>query len=385
MELRPHQKLAVGKMRNGSILTGRPGSGKSFVSVDYYINNEAPKDIYVITTAKKRDSLDWEKEFAAYGVGKAKDATVAGILTVDSWNNIGKYTEVKDGFFILDEQRLVGSGKWSKSFIKIAKHNRWVMLSATPGDTWLDYVPVFIAHGFYKNRTAFKQEHVVYAYGTRFPKVDHYTGVGRLVRHRNDILVEMPYDSHTVRITKNVPVEYDQEEFDKVLKRRWHVYEERPIKNIPEMFYVLRKVINSDQSRFLAVRKLMKKHKKIIIFYNFDYELDILRELAEDAPLAEWNGHKHQPIPAKSEWVYLVQYVSGSEGWNCTATDAMIFYSLTYSYKNFFQAFGRIDRMNTPFTELYYYVLQSNSVMDKAVRKALTSKKSFNEADFMRS
>ena len=383
MELYPHQKIAVEKLKNGSILWGGVGTGKSMAAVAYYMKAEKPKDIYVITTAKKRDSLDWEKEFVAYGIGKAKDATVAGVLTVDSWNNIGKYTEVKDGFFILDEQRLVGSGAWANAFIKIAKHNRWIMLSATPGDTWLDYIPVFVANGFYKNRTAFKREHVIYNNYSKFPKVDRYTNVGRLVRLRNDILVEMPYLKHTTRHSKIIPVDYDKEIFDRVLKKRWHVFEERPIKNVPELFYTIRKVVNSDPSRFLAIRRLMENHPKLIVFYNFDYELDILRELAEDAPLAEWNGHKHEALPSGDKWVYLVQYVAGSEGWNCTATDAMVFYSLTYSYKNFHQAQGRIDRLNTGYNDLYYYTLKSKSVIDQAVGKSLASKKSFNESDFV--
>ena len=383
MELYPHQVKAVEKLRNGSILWGGVGTGKSLAAVAYYMKAEQPKDVYVITTAKKRDSLDWEKEFVAYGVGKAKDATVAGVLTVDSWNNIGKYTHVKESFFIFDEQRLVGSGEWSKSFIKIAKYNRWIMLSATPGDTWIDYIPVFVANGFYKNRTQFKREHVVYNNYSKFPKVDRYTNVGRLVRLRNDILVEMPYLPHTVRHTEIVKVEYDEDAFKRVLKGRWHVFEERPIKNVAELFYVLRKVVNGDSSRFLAVRKLMVKHPKLIVFYNFDYELDILRNLAEDAPLAEWNGHKHEELPPGDKWVYLVQYVAGSEGWNCVETDAMVFYSLTYSYKNFHQAHGRIDRLNTEFKDLYYYTLKSKAVIDVAVGKSLASKKSFNESNFI--
>ena len=382
MELYPHQIKAVNELHNGSILWGGVGSGKSKAAVAYYMKAEAPKDVYVITTAKKRDSLDWDGEFIHFGVGKAKNATVAGVLTVDSWNNINKYMEVKDAFFILDEQRLVGAGAWTKAFQKIAKYNRWILLTATPGDTWLDYIPVFVANGFYKNRTEFKRQHVIYKPYSKFPKVDRYVGTGRLVRLRNDILVEMPYASHTVRNLKNVLVEYDQEKLNQVLKRRWHVYKERPIKDVAEMFIVMRKVVNSDDSRFLAVRKLMKKHPKLIVFYNFDYELEILRELSEDIDIAEWNGHNHQQIPVGDRWVYLVQYVAGAEGWNCTATDAMCFYSMTYSYKLWHQAHGRIDRLNTPYTDLYYYTLKSNSMIDKAISKSLAGKKSFNVARF---
>lgn len=389
-ELYPHQRKAVNQMANGKILWGGVGTGKSITAAVYYIEREAPKDVYVITTAKKRDELDWDKEFIQFGVGKSEDATVAGVLTVDSWNNIGKYEAVQDAFFIFDEQRLVGSGAWTKSFLRLAKNNRWILLSATPGDTWLDYIPVFIANGFYKNRTEFKREHVVYNTYARFPKVDRYIGVSKLVRLRDELLVEMPYERHTTRHFHEVDVDYDPELFQKVVKKRWHVYEERPLKDIAELFIVMRKVVNSHSSRLEAVETLLRTHPKVIVFYNFNYELEILRSISEKSTtptdqfsIAEWNGHKHEPIPDTDRWVYLVQYTAGAEGWNCIETDSMIFYSLPYSYRNFSQAQGRIDRLNTPFDDLHYYVLRSKSLIDLAIGKALARKKTFNERQFV--
>lgn len=383
VKLRPHQKQAVEELSNGKILRGGTGSGKSITAASYYISNEAPRDVYVITTARKRDSHDWEGEFAKFAVGKTKDSTVAGVLTVDSWNNIGKYKEVKDAFFIFDEQRLVGSGAWVKAFLVIAKANRWIMLTATPGDNWLDYVPVFIANGWYRNRTEFIRRHVVYNNFAKFPKVDRYVETDRLKKLRRLVLVDMPFEKHTVRHVRNIIVEHDRKLFRRVLKDRWNIYEDRPIKDVAELFRVMRKLVNSDVDRLGAVLQLFEKHKKLIIFYNFDYELEILRTLKDilKVPMAEWNGHKHEEIPDHDTWIYLVQYAAGSEAWNCTTTDSMIFWSLTYSYKQFEQSQGRIDRLNTEFTDLYYYILRSNSEIDFMIWKALASKKSFNESE----
>lgn len=383
VKLYPHQKKAVRQLKNGSILWGGVGSGKSITAIAYYIENEAPKDIYVITTAKKRDALDWEKEAIKYGVGTRRDATVAGVLKVDSWNNITKYKEVTDGFFVFDEQRLVGSGTWTKSFIQIAKKNHWILLSATPGDTWLDYIPVFVANGFYKNRTEFKREHVVYSNYTKFPKVERYLGTGKLLRLRDQILVEMPYVKHTTRNVEHIEVDHDDEKMEKATKHRWHIWEDRPIRDVAELFHVMRKIVNTDESRLNALRVLLKEHPKIIVFYNFDYELEILRTLSDEFVVAEWNGHKHEPIPDTDSWVYLVQYMAGSEGWNCTDTNVMVFYSLTYSYKMFHQAHGRIDRLNTSFYELKYYIFLSKSIIDNAIWRSLKQKKNFNESNFM--
>lgn len=383
VKLYPHQKKAVRQLKNGSILWGGVGSGKSITAIAYYIENEAPKDIYVITTAKKRDALDWEQEAIKYGIGTQKEATVAGVLKVDSWNNITKYKEVENAFFIFDEQRLVGSGTWARSFIQIARKNRWILLSATPGDTWLDYIPVFVANGFYANRTAFKREHVVYSNYTKFPKVDRYLGTGKLIRLRDQILVEMPYVKHTTRNVEHIEVDHDDEKMEKATKHRWHIWEDRPIRDVAELFHVMRKIVNTDESRLNTLKTLLREHQKIIVFYNFDYELDILRTLGDEFVVAEWNGHKHEPIPDTDSWVYLVQYMAGSEGWNCTDTNVMVFYSLTYSYKMFHQAHGRIDRLNTSFYELKYYIFLSKSIIDNAIWRSLKQKKNFNESNFM--
>lgn len=402
VELRKHQLTALEKMHNGSILKGGVGTGKSITAAAYFytkvcggdlrINGfgglggmEKPRDVYVITTGKKRDSLDWEKEFAAFGISTKWDTSVHGVqLTVDSWNNIQKYEEVENAFFIFDEQRLVGSGAWVKAFYKIAAQNEWVMLSATPGDNWIDYIPLFVAHGYYKNRTEFIRTHVVYKNFSKFPQVSHFVETGRLEQYRRRISVDMPYERHTTRHVKNVMVDHDKVLFDRVYKERWNIYEDRPIRDIAELFRVMRRLVNSDPARISAVKKVFEKHPRLIIFYNFNYELEELRKLgaALEVPCTEWNGQKHEAVPDGPSWIYLVQYTAGAEGWNCISTDATVLYSLNYSYKINEQSKGRIDRLNTPYIDLYYYILRSNSVIDNAILRSLATKTSFNEKEF---
>lgn len=369
-ELAPHQQEAVMRLNNGNILKGGVGTGKTRTGMAYYIRLAPWIKLYVITTAKKRDSGDWEAEARLFGVEPV----------VDSWNNLDLYEDVKDAFFIFDEQRVVGSGVWVKAFLKVAKNNQWILLSATPGDSWMDYIPVFIANGFYKNRTEFLRRHVVFDRFAKFPKVDRYIDTHELYEHLNKILVEMPYDRHTTRHMIDVFVEYDRELYKTVMQKRWNYLENRPIRHVSELFSLVRRVVNSDPSRLGRVRDLLISHPKIIIFYNYDYELEILRTL--EVKKAEWNGHKHEPLPDGDEWVYLVQYTAGAEGWNCVETDTTLFYSLNYSFKIWEQSQGRTDRINTPFTDLWYYVLRSASSIDNGIMKALEGKHNFNERDF---
>lgn len=367
-----HQQKACSEMHNGCILKGATGTGKTITALAYYDDCEDPGRLIVITTGMKRDSGDWEAEGRLLGI----------FPEVDSWNNIRKYEDVKGAFFIFDEQRVVGSGAWVKSFLKITSKNSWILLSATPGDTWLDYIPVFVANGFYKNRTQFLNEHVEFDSWAKFPKVKRFHGTKKLVQHLIDVMVEMPYEKHTTRHEIDVYCEYDKEAYDVIWKRRWNAAESRPIRNISECLSLLRMSVNSDPSRLLRIRDLLAEHPRLIIFYSFDYELDILRGL--DVPHSEWNGHRHDPLPEGDEWAYLVQYASGSEGWNCFTTDTIVFYSLSYSYRMTHQAKGRIDRLGTPYTDLYYYILRSPSPLDNGIATNLSQKRNFNEKAWAR-
>lgn len=375
VKLHPHQEEALERLKSGKVLVGGVGSGKSLVGASWALKQPNSGGIVVITTARKRDSLEWVGEFAMAGSG------MEGI-TVDSWNNIARYSDARDAVFIFDEQRVVGNGKWVKAFLKITKHNKWVLLSATPGDTWLDYVPLFLANGFYKNKTEFYEEHVVWDRFARYPRVKRFVAIHRLEKLRRRILVDMPVARHTVRNRIYVPVRYRVNEYDRIMKDRWDPYKDEPVVSAGGLCYVLRKCVNQDPDRLEAVRNILKKRSRIIVFYNFDYELEALRELSDTCVVKEWNGHKHEPVPDGDRWVYLVQYASGAEAWNCTVTDTVVFYSLNYSWKVMEQSEGRIDRMNTPFTNLWYYFLESESAIDQSIKKSLEQKKKFNEKVF---
>ncbi len=402
MKLYPYQRDALNRLRPGAVLNGGVGSGKSITALAYYVkmnggdaeNLDSCKGkkftkLYIITTARKRDTKEWELELSKIGIDTSnpKKSTGKASVVIDSWNNIKKYSDIKNAFFIFDEQRVVGSGAWVKAFYKIAKQpttNTWILLSATPGDTWMDYIPVFVANGFYKNRTAFIREHVIYDNYSKFPKIRGYLNEEKLFAYRNKILVKMNYKRTISRKYITVGVKYNKNEYSAITKLRQNPYDNNmPIKNVSQYCALQRYCVNKDSSRLQAIKQLMKQHNKLIVFYNFDYELIELRKLKYEPGFsyAEWTGHQHDKIPNKKKWVYVVQYLAGCEGWNCTETDSMIFYSLPYSYRQYEQACGRIDRVNTPFSTLYFYKLESSSRIDCRIKACLREKRNFNVID----
>lgn len=393
MRLRQHQLEALENLANGKVLCGSVGSGKSLTAVAYWytticgggliplVPRRSHIPCYVVTTAKKRNDREWDLEFARVGVDRSDENGDAHVI---SWNEIRKVANVTGAFFIFDEQRASGSGKWARAFIRIARRNRWIMLSATPGDVWLDYIPLFVANGFYKNRTEFIRRHVVFDNFAKFPKVQRYLETGVLENYRRQILVDMPVERHTVRVRRSIHVKHDEELYSRISKTRFDPWKDEPVQNAGGLCYLFRRVVNDDSRRYAAVLDVLKRHPRVVIFYSFDYELERLRGLEKDGfSVSEYNGRRHDPVPEGESWVYLVQYTSGAEGWNCTTSDTMVFYSLNYSYRVMEQAEGRIDRLNTPYSKLFYYRLVSNSPIDRAVQDAISRKKVFNERAFI--
>ena len=403
IELDKGQIRAIKELRNGKILCGGTGSGKTRTALAYYffrvcggnapVNGKStwelmkkPRDLYVITTAKKRDSLDWEKEALYFHVNSDSDLSINGVtITVDSWNNIWKYVNIFGAFFIFDEQRVTGSGPWVKAFYKITKKNQWVLLSATPGDVWKDYIPVFVANGFYRNKTDFLNQHAIFSRFTKFTKIEGYRDEPRLLRFRDHLLVDIDVERTTVPHHIDKVAQYDRKKYLTVVKERWNPYDDEPIREPSKLCSLMRRVVNEDPSRLEIIKELWSKHEKTIIFYNYNFELEELKELAAncDMPFAQWNGHKHEEVPEGDRWTYLVNYEGGAEGWNCIRTDTIIFFSLNYSYRKMIQAEGRIDRRNTKYIDLYYYHIISKASIDKAIRAAIIRKENFNESRFL--
>lgn len=391
-----YQMDAVNRMHNGCILCGSVGSGKSRTGLFYYFKECGgwidengykpmikPKDLIVITTAKKRDSKEWLGELANYLLypDENNKTRFGNTVIVDSWNNLPKYKDVENSFFLLDEQRLVSYGAWCKAFLKIAKKNDWILLSATPADTYSDYLPVFLANGFYRNKTEFSREHIVYSRYTKYPKIDKYVNTRRLDRLVDKTLVIMDYTHEIEKHNIDIFCSYDVSKYRDVIRKRWDIFNNCPVQDAGGLCRVLRRVVNSDESRQVALLETLEKHPRAIIFYNYNFERDILLNLVygDGVEVAEWSGHRHMPVPQSKKWVYICQYTSACEGWENTDTNCIIFYSQNYSYKVMTQAAGRVDRLNTGFSELFYYYLKSRSGIDLAIARALTEKRKFNE------
>lgn len=373
-KLRPAQRDAVDRMHDGCVLLGRTGSGKTMTALGYWLKVHAQQDLYVVTTPAKRDAMEWEGDSAKLGQYLPPERVV-------SWNKIKDFEYLESAFVVFDEQRVSGSGKWVKSFLKIAKRNDWILLSATPGDVWIDWLPLFIANGFYRTRTQFTDRHVIWDPHTRYPRIKRYIEEDRLERCQEAICVYLASPNPISRMVHDELVSYDSRKYAEVTRKRWNPFEVRPMMDAGELCRVQRRIVLENVCREEALERLLKGHPRALVFYSYNYELEAIKAVCErlGRSYGQRNGHRHDPVPVSKEpWVYIVQYQS-ADAWNCISTNIAILYSLPYSWRQQEQAMGRIDRMNTPFDELHYYRLMTDSTIDNAILACLDRKETFNE------
>lgn len=373
-KLRPAQRDAVDRMHDGCVLLGRTGSGKTMTALGYWLKVHAQQDLYVVTTPAKRDAMEWEGDSAKLGQYLPPERVV-------SWNKIKDFEYLESAFVVFDEQRVSGSGKWVKSFLKIAKSNDWILLSATPGDVWIDWLPLFIANGFYRTRTQFTDRHVIWDPHTRYPRIKRYIEEDRLERCQEAICVYLASPNPISRMVHDELVSYDSRKYAEVTRKRWNPFEVRPMMDAGELCRVQRRIVLENVCREEALERLLKGHPRALVFYSYNYELEAIKAVCErlGRSYGQRNGHRHDPVPVSKEpWVYIVQYQS-ADAWNCISTNIAILYSLPYSWRQQEQAMGRIDRMNTPFDELHYYRLMTDSTIDNAILACLDRKETFNE------
>lgn len=406
VNLRQFQHECVQALRSGKVLAAGVGAGKSIMALYWYVtkcctvrtshnaNGElfqimpGSPDLVIITTAKKRDNHEWDDELYRYALHQGENSKKMGRVhvTIDSWNNITKYVDTS-AVFIFDEQRAIGSGAWSKAFVRIARRNPWVMLSATPADTWSDWCPIFVADGFYRNRTEFFRRHAVYSRYTKYPRIDRWIDEDYLNRCRDRVLVTCEVPRETERVVHQLTCAYDKETVRKAMKTRWNPETEEPFLNATELCFYLRRVIDTDPTRLSYAAHVVRDHRKVIIFYTLRAELEQILKLEEvtGVPVYQYNGGRHDDLPQGNSWVYAVQFQAGSEGWNCTSCNTVLYWSLPYSYKQAEQAAGRIDRLDTSYKTLNYYIMRSFAPLDLGIIRALRNKENFNASGFLRS
>ena len=376
IKLLKYQEEAIQKLHSGSVLYGATGSGKSLTGLAYYMRCWSHLDLYIITTSKKRNAGEWEEEIAKLGCPPPK--------AIDSWNRLKNYRMVSDAFFLFDEHKVGGHGKWAQSMITIAKKNKWILLTATPGDVWDDYASIFIANEFVKNKTTWNEDFCIFDRISKYPKIIGYQREDVLKNMRDAVLVPMEYQSEKVPIPYVIPYKVDHEEEAYVLARRKSLRhpEMRAFRNTSAMFAYMRMNLPDKESKIQALADVLKKEPKAIIFYNFTPEKYEIENAARQVniPFFQYNGQIKDNVPDGDTWVYAVQYTAGAEAWNCITCRTVIFYSMNYSYKVMTQAKGRIDRCNSPFDELhYYYFISPDFEIDQEILNALTRKEKFNE------
>ena len=108
------------------------------------------------------------------------------------------------------------------------------------------------------------RSHVIFNRFVKYPKVEAYIDTWKLTENRQKILVHMHYEKKTKHVIKLMYASYDESLYKFVSEKRWNVYTDKPIKNISELCYVWRKIVNDDKSREDIIGRIIEEKRKVI-------------------------------------------------------------------------------------------------------------------------
>lgn len=144
-----------------------------------------------------------------------------------------------------------------------------------------------------------------------------------------------------------------------------------------------RQLCNSKDKQQAFIDLINSINDRVVVFYNFDSELDTLKTLVKDRPIAEVNGHTNteQIYHDNDNCVLFVQYQAGARGLNLQDGNKIIYYSLTLSSDLFEQSKKRIHRIGTKYP-CFYWILQTKDSVEESIYKSLNRQEDYNEELF---
>lgn len=358
--------------------------------IEHFRNNYDRLNIIDYTSCKK-NSLETTMDFVP-------DFTQIIIINYELAFRRKELLKLSDFTLMLDESSLIQNEQAKRSkFIMKLNYKNLILLSGTPtsgkyerlwsqlhmlGWTiskdlfWRQYVdteiidnqgfPLKVVRG-YKNVDRLKQK--MRDYGCRFLKTDEVFDLPSQVF--NKIKVNTTPEYRTFKKDRIVTLNDTKLVGDTTLTK---------------MLYERMLCGSYNANKFVALKDLLESSDdRIIIFYNFNNELDSIKELCEELnrPVSEVNGQ----VKDLTNWneqnntVLLGQYQAASMGLNLQQANKIIYFTPPLSSELFEQSKKRTHRIGQKETCFYYELICRNSIEEK-IYKTLEMRKDFTDSLF---
>lgn len=354
------------------------GTGKTIMGLHHHQTYFKDKPLLIVAPASKINEGGWQRTIDEHYPNIEYDTC--------TYNMLGKkWSQYKDWFVIFDEcHRLKNScGVWGKAGYNLTKISAgFILLSATAiPNGWEDSINYFKMFGLAKNKTQFIRNEAITTMDYGYMEILGWKNENKLKNMWKSISRHLSKDE----ATDLPPLVFENVYFKasatyKTIKKD-RIYNDVLYDNQMKLRHGLR--LNTNLKNKIEYIKdfVDSTNDNIIIFYNYDEELKLLKENI-DKKTYLCNG-SIKDYPKKSEWdsikntVTLANYKSGSEAVEFTYANIIVYFSPTESYTEYYQSYGRCYR-NGQTKKVTAYKFITDNTIEADIYKALDSKQDFN-------
>lgn len=405
MQLYAFQKQYLQGLPAKYIFAADTGTGKTVMALAHYDKHAYLKPLLILAPASKVQTGDWDREIKEYFAGRfvpeyeiwsyEKFSRVPSIAQYKKTGDRGVWRDWLNrhprGFAMIADEvhkaKNPQSGVGKRVFEVAAACDVFLGLSATPlPNGWIDAANYFKIFKFTQNITAFKKRYCNIQTYKGFPEIVGYYHEGELQSNWNHIAKplskQMALDLPPIT---TVPISLPAgPNYIKVQKER--LFGDKFLDNPSALMHALRQSIIEPKVVWLN-SFLEGVSDNVVIFYNYVEErqqiLAMIKKSHKRRQVFRQDGEKHE-VPGKDKWgglrrtITLAQYQSGSTGIELTYAATTVYFSPTYSYSNYEQSIGRIERHGQS-KKMTLYLLCAPTTLEKDVWAALRNKKDFQE------
>ena len=391
IKLYPHQVRALEKTKNFNHVAYYldMGLGKTFVGSEKLKMLNTNHNLIVCQKSKLQDWYEHMKtyypEYNTFIYSKTREIPPKSVIIINYdlvWRRPELLTTLKNFTLMLDESSLIQNEKSNRSkFILKMKPTNVILLSGTPtGGKYEQLWSQLKLLGWNISKRLYWDEFIKFVKidvgGFPIKKVTGYKNVDRLkdkLRTHGAIFMKSDEVFQLPKQIENIIKVDNTKEYKKFNKDRLIKIDDTELvgdTSLTKMLYLRQLSSQYNSNKTAALKDLLEStNDRVIVFYNFDKELEIIQEICNklEKPISMINGHEKnlKNFTECNDCVLLGQYQAAAMGLNLQLSNKIIYFSLPLQSELFMQSKKRIHRIGQEKTCFYWYLITKNSIEEQ--------------------
>ena len=401
--------LALTSDKDNSAFYYDMGLGKTFIGSERLRLYGERVNIVVCQKSKIKDWCEHFKEhytdYAVFDLTNKKDMQAfmiypiykcIGIINYELAYRREELRQLKDFTMMLDESSMIKNETAKRTkFILSLKPSHTILLSGTPTDGKYEFLYSQLRLlGWKITKTAYYNRYIkteLRSYGgPMFRVVTGYKNVSELKAKLKEYGAVFAKAEEVIKLPeKKFIKEYStvSSDYKKFMKDRVIKIDDKELtgdSTLSKRLYARMLCSAYSKDKIARLIDLVNSTSdRVIIFYNFNTELEVLRKVLFDRPISIVNGQVKdlKEYENNDNSVTLIQYQAGAMGLNLQKANRIIYFSLPERSELFEQSKARICRIGQE-KQCYYHIMMCHKSVEEKIYECLLMRKDYTDELF---